>query len=169
MCTKFRIASLLTCLLLAQLCLAQTQIKGKIIDATTKESIAGASIQCLQAGCTCGCMTNASGDFVLSLKDTTTTYLVSFIGYQAKQVKLSGDNQLIALTPNQSILQEVVVTANREAVKRAEAPVAISVLTAKTIQDAKPVSIDQVLNKVSGVYMVSLGNEQHQMSIRQPM
>jgi outer membrane receptor for ferrienterochelin and colicin len=37
------------------------------------------------------------------------------------------------------------------------------------IQDAKPAMADQVLNKVSGVNMVNLGNEQHEMSIRQPM
>jgi outer membrane receptor protein involved in Fe transport len=68
-----------------------------------------------------------------------------------------------------SILQEVVVSANREGVKRSEAPVAISRLSAKTIQETKATSIDQLLNKVSGVNMVNLGNEQHQMSIRQPI
>lgn len=66
-------------------------------------------------------------------------------------------------------LQEVVITANREGVKRSLAPVAITSISSKTIKDTKPVSIDQLLNKVSGVNMVNLGNEQHQMSIRQPM
>ncbi len=158
---------MLTCLFIAQLAHAQSPIKGKIIDAVTKEPIYGASITALSNGK--GYMTNTTGDFTLPVSDTSTTIIVSFIGYQPKQIQVSGEDQLIALTPNQSLLQEVVVTANRETVKRAEAPVAIATLSAKTIQDAKPVTIDQVLNKVSGVYMVSLGNEQHQMSIRQPM
>jgi outer membrane receptor protein involved in Fe transport len=68
-----------------------------------------------------------------------------------------------------SVLQEVVVSVNRERVKRSEAPIAITKLSAKTIQETKATSIDQLLNKVSGVNMVSLGNEQHQMSIRQPI
>jgi outer membrane receptor protein involved in Fe transport len=68
-----------------------------------------------------------------------------------------------------SVLQEVVVSANREAVKRSDAPMAITKLSAKTIQETKATSIDQLLNKVSGVNMVNLGNEQHQMSIRQPI
>jgi outer membrane receptor protein involved in Fe transport len=64
----------------------------------------------------------------------------------------------------------VVLSANRgEGVKRSEAPIAIATLNSKTIQDTKPTTIDQVLNKVSGVNMVNLGNEQHEMSIRQPM
>ena len=71
--------------------------------------------------------------------------------------------------PAQRFLDEVVVTANREGVKRSQAPVAIASISSKIIKDAKAISIDQLLNKVSGVNMVNLGNEQHQMSIRQPM
>ena len=71
--------------------------------------------------------------------------------------------------PAQRFLDEVVVTANREGVKRSQAPIAIAGISSKTIRETKATSIDQVLNKVSGVNMVNLGNEQHQMSIRQPM
>jgi iron complex outermembrane receptor protein len=64
---------------------------------------------------------------------------------------------------------EVIVTAGRLAQKRSEAPIAIATINEKTIRDTKAQRLDQLLNKVSGVYMVDLGNEQHQMSIRQPM
>ncbi len=37
------------------------------------------------------------------------------------------------------------------------------------MEDTKATRIDQLVNKISGVNMVNLGNEQHQMSIRQPM
>src|ERR1044072_2184527 len=66
-------------------------------------------------------------------------------------------------------LQQVVVSASRSAQKRSEAPIAISTITTQTLQDTKANRLDQVLNKVSGVFMVSLANEQHEMSIRQPM
>jgi outer membrane cobalamin receptor len=58
--------------------------------------------------------------------------------------------------PAQRFLDEVVVTANREGVKRSQAPVAITSISSKTIRDAKAISIDQLLNKVSGVNMVNL-------------
>ena len=68
------------------------------------------------------------------------------------------------------MLQEVIVTsASHTAVKRSEAPIAIAVINKQTMEDTKAQRIDQLLNKVSGVFMVSLGNEQHEMSIRQPM
>jgi len=46
---------------------------------------------------------------------------------------------------------------------------AISVLGKQQIQEAKAVRIDFLLNKVSGVFMPTIGNEQHMMSIRQPV
>ncbi len=68
------------------------------------------------------------------------------------------------------MLQEVIVTsASRTAQKRSEAPVAIATINQQTMADTRAQRIDQLLNKVSGVFMVNLGNEQHEMSIRQPM
>ncbi|MGZ5189783.1 MAG: TonB-dependent receptor plug domain-containing protein, partial [Flavisolibacter sp.] len=146
----------------------QSVIKGKILDAATKEPLAGASIHCTDADCHRTCITNHAGYFEMQC-DNCKEMSVTHVGYSPQVFSASNNVQIISLNTAQSLLQGVVVTANRDAVKRSEAPVAITNLSAKTIQDAKPTSIDQVLNKVSGVYMVNLGNEQHQMSIRQPM
>jgi outer membrane receptor protein involved in Fe transport len=95
---------------------------------------------------------------------------VTSVGYASKQITVSAQQYLVALTPATFQLQQVVLTANRgEGAKRSEAPIAISTITSKTLQDAKPTMADQVLNKVSGVNVINLGNEQHEMSIRQPM
>lgn len=149
--------------------LAQTTIKGKVIDAVTKEPVQGASLHCMDAGCNCGCATNALGEFEMSCRDCS-HFSVSYIGYSEKKLALSEAAGIISLNPATSIMHEVVITANRgEAVKRSQAPIAITTLTTRTIHETKPTSADQLLNKISGVNMVSLGNEQHQMSIRQPM
>ncbi|RYY00602.1 MAG: TonB-dependent receptor, partial [Gammaproteobacteria bacterium] len=147
---------------------AQKIVKGKIIDAVTKEPINGATIQCTEAGCNCGCATTTTGAFEMHCKNCK-TLTVSYIGYQPQAISTEADNTLVALIPTASLLNEVVISANRQPVRRAEAPIAIASISTKTILDAKPITVDQVLNKVSGVYMVNLGNEQHQMSIRQPM
>lgn len=70
---------------------------------------------------------------------------------------------------NSSNLNTVIVTASKSKEQRIESPVAISVLTKQQIQEAKATRIDFLLNKVSGVYMPTIGNEQHMMSIRQPV
>jgi len=163
-------AILLTALLFAASGLhAQTFVKGKIIDATTKEPVAGANIHCNQEGCHCGCITNALGEFEMKCTDCR-MLLVTYIGYTPQQFPVSDRSFIVSLNPAAYQLQEVVLTSNRgEGGKRSEAPIAITTISNKTIQDAKPTTVDQVLNKVSGVNMINLGNEQHEMSIRQPM
>lgn len=66
-------------------------------------------------------------------------------------------------------LNEVFVTANRTATLRKDTPVAISKLTTKTISETKASALYEIANKIPGVLMVNLGNEQHMMAIRQPM
>jgi iron complex outermembrane receptor protein len=145
---------------------AQSPINGKIINAETREPIEGASIQGTDDAEST--ISGINGSFTLNANPGK--YNISFIGFSTELFQLnSGKVQIIALKPVTSSLREIVVSANREAVKRSEAPIAISLISTTMLRDAKPVTLDQVLNKVSGVYMVNLGNEQHEMSIRQPM
>jgi len=139
------------------------QISGKVFDAFTKESIIGAVIADSKSTVT----TKENGSFSISSADATLT--ITAVGYEPKKVSVSSENIAIALNPSQNILEQVVVTANKTTEKRSEAPIAITTISKQTIEETKAQRIDAVLNKVSGVYMVNLGNEQHQMSIRQPM
>jgi outer membrane receptor protein involved in Fe transport len=73
------------------------------------------------------------------------------------------------LIDSSRLMEQVVITASRVVQKRTEAPVAISVITKQSIVDTKAQAMDVLLNRVSGVYNTNLGNEQHSMSIRQPI
>ncbi len=66
-------------------------------------------------------------------------------------------------------LNTVVVTANKIKERRSESPIAISIIHPEAIDRIKPSRIEFLLNTVSGVYMPSIGNEQHMMAIRQPI
>ncbi len=66
-------------------------------------------------------------------------------------------------------LNPVIVSGNKVQQKRTEAPIAISILSPKIIEQTNAPRIEYLLNKVSGVYMPSIGGEQHMMSIRQPI
>jgi len=66
-------------------------------------------------------------------------------------------------------LDPVIVSGNKLNQLRSEAPIAISILSPKIIEATKASRIDFLLNKVSGVYMPTIGGEQHMMSIRQPI
>ena len=148
----------------------QTVFTGKIIDGLTKEPVSGATVHCSSTGCSCGCASSAMGEFRLKLKGgCCTSFSISSVGYQTVELPAASLDGIVSLQQNNASIQALIVSANREGAKRSLAPIAIGVISSKMIQDTKPATIDQVLNKVSGVYMVNLGNEQHSMSIRQPM
>ncbi|HEX4938167.1 MAG TPA: TonB-dependent receptor, partial [Candidatus Kapabacteria bacterium] len=86
------------------------------------------------------------------------------VGVQSAQAEDVAVTQ--AATPE---LEAVVVTASRTATGLGETPAAISRLENDAITDSKPRLISDVIDRVPGVHMVDLGNEQHSMSIRQPI
>lgn len=170
MYSLYRVCVVLLLTLAAQQLSAQTIIKGKLIDSLSKEPVQGATIHCTTVNCNCSCSSNAAGEFIMHCKSYCSELSVTSVGYSTRIFKPTQEHALVSLTPAVSFLQDVVVSANRgEPVKRSLAPVAISTISNQVLQETKAQTIDQVLNKISGVNMVNLGNEQHQMSIRQPM
>jgi outer membrane receptor protein involved in Fe transport len=163
---------LITFTLLKTLTYGQTTIQGTVTDANTHEAIAGASI-CnadVQNSAKLG-MTNAKGHFSINAQGITRLKF-AMVGYSARIIEVSaikGQKLDVALEPSTVDLQPVVVTASREGQARQDAPIAISKINSTQIKDTKATALYQLLNKVAGVYMVNLGNEQHTMAIRQPI
>lgn len=67
------------------------------------------------------------------------------------------------------LMDAVVVTASRAETGLPETPAPITRLPESVIADSYPQLISDVLDRVPGVHMTDLGNEQHSMSIRQPI
>jgi outer membrane receptor protein involved in Fe transport len=151
--------------LLASIASAQKNIRGRVFDAVTKEALQGASVSDSYNHTV---MTDAEGKFIITTNAPTIT--ITYNSYAVQTIAIAGRSIVnIALAPSNKDLQQVVVSASRTIQKRSEAPIAISTISKQTLEDTRAIQLDQLLNKVSGVNMVSLGNEQHEMSIRQPM
>lgn len=156
--------------MLSRLVAAQSNISGVVINARNGQPLTGASIMTTHSQT--GTVSRFDGSFVLKIKSADDTIIVSSIGFSSRKILIDQHPEhkiKIALFPAPSALNALVVTASKSAIKRTEAPVAISVISSKMLQQTKPTTLDQALNKVSGVYMVDLGNEQHTMAIRQPV
>ncbi|HMO61427.1 MAG TPA: TonB-dependent receptor [Ferruginibacter sp.] len=154
---QFLILLLLTLQLAAH---AQTK-KIKVFDADTKEPLAGASVKINNQLF----ITAADGSF--NTGNSNTPIEISMLGY--KTVTVPTTATAIALEKNNNSLQEIIVTASREASLRRQAPVAIHKVSAKMLEETKPTAIYEAINKVPGVMMQNYNNEQHGMAIRQPM
>lgn len=142
-------------------------ISSKVLDAESKEPVSFASVQVKKS--TKGTIANKQGFFEIVVNSTNKEITVSCIGYESKVFKISSLSKEIYLTEAAGLLDVVVVSASRKKQLRKDIPVAMSTISTKNLEDVKPISIDEVLNKQSGVLMVDLGNEQHMMAIRQPI
>lgn len=74
-----------------------------------------------------------------------------------------------APTQDTKTLATIVVTASREGESISNTPAAISQINSQTLADKNATFIGQLVNQTPGVLMNDLGNEQHMMSIRQPI
>ncbi len=144
---------------------AQNETKGKVIDVATRQALQGVTITDLQTRVTT--ITDQNGNFSLQKKGDSLQF--SSVGYQKLIRTATTPEMIIYLTPSFSDLNEVIVSGNREMQKRTEVPVAINVISKTQINEAKATRLDLLINKVPGVFMVDLGNEQHSMSVRQPL
>jgi outer membrane receptor protein involved in Fe transport len=142
-------------------------IQGVVMDGLSHEPLIGVNIRDVQENT--GTVTKMNGTFSINITHAGDSLLASYTGYRSRKIPADKKYLTIALIPSATSLNELVVTASRGVQQRIEAPVAIGVVSPAMIRETKPVTLDQVLNKVSGVYMVNLGNEQHTMAIRQPI
>lgn len=145
---------------------SQTIVTGKIIDQETHEPIPGVTVVAGQQGTS----TLADGSFELVMRDVPDTLELRCVGYSTRRVAVgSGNVVMAALAPATTTMHEVVVTASREMQTRGEVALAIDKVSIADLNDTKPTLLAEMMNKVPGVATLNYNNEQHGMSIRQPM
>lgn len=145
---------------------AQEMVSGIVMDAETKEPLLGVHVTV--DGTDIGTITNELGFFELTTA-LPHQLTFSFIGYDAESIEPGEEELRVFLKQNLVELNQLIVSASRESQRRTDIPMAISKLSPRAIEETKAASLEQLINKVSGVFMVNLGNEQHGMSIRQPI
>jgi len=144
----------------------KTTIKGKVVDTETKEGLMGVNIYVDK---NTGTVTDITGNFELVIASPEAVVKISFLGYESATYKANELPKIVELKPKADQLEKVVITAGSERQQRKGVPISITQITAKELEETKPITLEEVLNKTPGVLMVDLGNEQHSMSIRQPI
>ncbi len=94
---------------------AQFAVSGKIVDAENKEPLNSASVYCQNT--TIGTTTNKEGEFSLQLKSGGYELIISYTGYQTKQVQIThSDNRIadIEMIKEEKSLGEVIIKSSNE-------------------------------------------------------
>lgn len=148
---------LLTAILLAAITqyINAFTIEGYITDRHSGEPVEFASVAI--EGTNAATMTDDNGYFILKTDSGGRhTVKVSMIGYENYEtpVDLTGDTPVkltIRLRETAVEMDEIVVSANRNVVRRCEAPVVVSVLSNKLFESVNSTDLAQSLNYQSGL------------------
>lgn len=88
----------------------EKQITGQVSDGETRESIVGVSIRV--KGTNIGTITDASGNYSISVPDEGVVLVFSYVGYLSMEVPVSSESVInISLDVDSKELSEVVITA----------------------------------------------------------
>jgi len=121
---------------------AQSTVTGTVTD-TSKEVLPGANV--IEKGTTNGTSTDFNGKFTLTVKDGA-VLVVSFTGYETKEVAVNGKSNLNIVLSEGMQLDEVVVTGNRAKPRTIlDSPVPIDNIDVKELQNSGKATLDRML------------------------
>ena len=135
--------------------IAQTNISGKVIDASTGEALIGATIM---YGKGQGTATDFDGNFSISIPTGERSIKVSYVGYKEinKIITVGNKSQILNFKLKTVLLNEVQVVA--DIARDRETPVAFSTIPMKQInEELASQDIPMVLNSTPGVYATQSG------------
>ena len=131
--------------------MAQQKISGRITDESNGQPLAGATVT--EKGTRKGTVTDAQGQFSLSTTSTNPILLISSMGMLSQSIPVGAQTTLnVNLRADATQLSDVVVTANRSAVRKLETTTAIDIIGQKQLQAAKPEAFNEAVQSVPGVF-----------------
>src|SRR5574344_2148485 len=146
--------------------LSAQEIAGRIIDAKTKEPLAGAVVEL--EGTAVKTVARADGGFRMEgLLEKSYTLLIKYIGYRSRKMegitarKTDGEEVLVEMTEDERQLNGVTVTAVKRTNTEAAAietvknsPVIVSNVSAQEIQKSQDSNAGEVIRRVPGVSII---------------
>jgi TonB-linked SusC/RagA family outer membrane protein len=133
----------------------QRSVTGRVTDANN-QPVSGASV--VVRGTTIGTSTDAQGRFTISVPANATTLTISYVGFDTKDVSISGQQDVaVSLAGSQSAMNEVVVVGYTSQRRRdvTGAVTSVNVSDLKSVPAADATS--QLQGRASGVTVIQNG------------
>ncbi len=150
---QMKIYLFIVSLFICSITFAQTSITGSVKD-SKNEPIPGANVKI--AGETTGTVTDSDGKFTLSTsKKPPFTIEVTSVEYGSNSVKITADKQQVnvSLSGEETLLNEIVVSASRTPERIRESPVTVERFTIKDVKKAAAPSFYDGLENLKEVQM----------------
>ena len=140
-------------------------VSGKVVDARTNEILIGATVSI--KGTTNGASTDANGEFALITgQKLPFTLVVSYVGYQKKEIIINNSKVEIPLEENTNQLADIVVTSRRRQESIQDIPIPISVIRGATAEDAGAFNPNRLKELIPSVQLYSSNGRNTTLNIR---
>lgn len=140
-------------------------VLGKVIDSRTNDFLIGATV--VIKGTTNGASTDANGEFALITgQKLPFTLVISYVGYQKKEVVISTNNVQISLDELSNQLADIVVTSRRRQESVQEIPIPISVIRGAAAEDAGAFNPNRLKELIPSVQLYSSNGRNTTLNIR---
>lgn len=140
-------------------------ISGKVIDSKTNDLIIGASV--VIKGTTNGASTDANGEFsLITGQKLPFTLVVSFVGYQKKEVVINTNKVEISIEESTNELSDVVVTSRRRQESIQDIPIPIAVISGAKAEDAGAFNPNRLKELIPSVQLYSSNGRNTTLNIR---
>lgn len=132
-------------------------ITGSVTD---EQNMPLPGVNVLEKGTTNGTATDASGNYVLNVRDENSVLVFSFIGYASQEVPVNGRTAInVTLAPTVQALEEVVVIGYGT-VERKDLTGAVGSIGSDQIKNLPYTRVDQALSgQVAGVQVQAVSGE----------
>lgn len=134
----------------------QTLISGKIVGKETKEPLVGALIKVNSSDLKTSVISDYKGVFSILLPHGKYTLLISFLGYEPKEVEINSNNPhlgAIELQVSGICLNEIILSASSQNYKK-DFKGSNYLISASSIQNTNPLNTEEILRKVPGINIV---------------
>ncbi|HWK57607.1 MAG TPA: TonB-dependent receptor [Parapedobacter sp.] len=145
--------------------LINATFEGVVQDAATQEPLVGATIQL--AGVTHSTKTDRQGHFrFVTGQKLPITVIVSYLGYNTKEVVVNEANVIIGLERHATGLGEVVVTSRRRRELLQHVPIPVSVVSGALAEESGAFNVNRLKELVPTVQLYSSNPRNTGLSIR---
>ena len=135
---------------------AQKTVTGKVLDGSNSQPLQGATITV--KGSTTATQTDAAGAFSIKVSETAKVLIISFVGYETKEVSVTGAASNLDIRMEKSgVLTEISIVGSRNLTRtRVETPAAIDIIPiAQITNQVGQIDINQLLTYVAPSFQSS--------------
>ena len=147
----------LLCLFVLPAMAQNKTITGKVIDSKDSSPLIGASVSA--KGSTAGTITDVNGSYKLSVPESATTIVISYIGYVTKEFPITGSVVNVTLDANNTSLNEVLVVGYGTVRKKDATGAVVKVSSSDFVQGVTTDPLQQLQGKAAGVVVATTSGD----------